>query len=182
MAIGLGYALALVGVLIFGSKLQWGGVNMAVTVDKVASLLAPVAFAAAVVERCVEILISPWRDGEANKLEKALALASAGQDQGTIHVASAALDDYRATTQRYAFGVSLVVSVLVSIAGVRALGQFVALAVPPTVLAGAQKGFFESLDVALTALLLSGGADGIHSIVNAVTSFFEASAAKSSKP
>jgi hypothetical protein len=180
MVIGLGYALALIGVWIFGTKLKWGSVNMAVTVDKVASLLAPVVFAAAVVERCVEILISPWRDGEANKLEK--AVTAAGNDPAAVHAASAALDDYRATTQRHAFGVSLMVSVLVSISGVRALGQFVTLAVPQTVLSGQQKAFFDSLDVGLTALLLAGGADGIHSIANAVTTFFEASATKASKP
>ena len=36
-------------------------------------------------------------------------------------------------------------------------------------LATDQRGFFYTVDVLLTGLLLSGGADGVHSIVNAVT-------------
>jgi hypothetical protein len=178
MVIGAGYVLALTGVLIFGTSLKWPGVNMAVNVSQVAGLLAPVAFAAAVVERGVEIVISPWRAAGATALQKALASANAIGNAAATQQASDALDSYKATTQRYAFAISLGASILVSISGVRALGPFVDLAVPKTALAGSQLTFFQSLDVALTALLLSGGADGVHSVVNAVTSFFD----KAAKP
>jgi hypothetical protein len=43
-----------------------------------------------------------------------------------------------------------------------------------------QRGFFFTVDALLTALLLSGGADGVHSVVNAVTTFFDATATKAS--
>jgi hypothetical protein len=65
-------------------------------------------------------------------------------------------------------------------AGVRALGNFVdanklkdlAFSQSPQYL------FFLCVDVALSAALLAGGADGIHSVVNAVTSFFDRTAAQ----
>jgi hypothetical protein len=86
------------------------------------------AFAATFVERAVEILVSPWRDEGASKLDKAVAaikarpadLATDAANATALKAASDALDEYRGETQRYAFAVSLVLSVMVSIAGVRA--------------------------------------------------------------
>lgn len=176
----LGYALALAGVLCFGRFVNWGGVNLAVRPEQLAGLLAPVAFAAAVIERGVETLINPWRDAGAAALTNSLAAATTAQDTAKMGKASDALAAYKATTQRYAFSISLIVGVLVSISGVRAFGPFADLAAPKTTLAGHQEVFFHSIDVALTALLLAGGADGVHTVVNAVTKFFDASAQKSS--
>ncbi len=152
------------------------------------SLLAPLAFAAAVVERAVEILISPWRDAEASKLDKAVTAIKArpadpaanAQNAIDLKAASDELDEYRGATQRYAFAVALTLSVLVSIAGVRALEPFVDTTKfhNASVTPAAQQLFFLSVDVAVSAALLAGGADGIHSVVNAVTTFFNASADK----
>lgn len=105
------------------------------------------------------------------------------QNAADLQAASDALDEYRGNTQRYAFAVSLTLSVLVSIAGVRALGNFVDAGKlkDPVFTHGSQYLFFLCVDVMLSAALLAGGADGIHSVVNAVTSFFDASADKSSK-
>lgn len=152
-------------------------------------LLAPLAFCAAVIERAVEILISPWRDSEATKLEESVA-AIKGRPTGNgaecqktaadLQAMSDRLDEYRGKTQQYAFAVSLTLSIMLSIAGVRALepfinsAQFHDVAVTPP----AQQLFFRCVDVALSAALLAGGADGVHSVVNAVTSFFDASAEK----
>jgi len=97
-----------------------------------------------------------------------------------LKAASEALDDYRGETQQIAFAVSFSLGLLTSISGVHALGPFVISAK----CAGAgfashhQEVFFLCLDVALSAALLAGGADGIHSVVNAITSFFDASADK----
>jgi hypothetical protein len=63
----------------------------------------------------------------------------------------------------------------VSVAGVRALQQFLAVNALGAA-KDAQNDFFLTVDVLLTALLISGGADGLHSIVNAVTTFFDATA------
>jgi hypothetical protein len=179
----IGWPLAAAGIVVFWNVLYWQGLKMSVNVATLTSLLAPVAFASAVVERAVEILISPWRDAGASKLQKALAALQARPADavraGDLQAASEALDDYRGVTQQYAFAVSLLLSLLVSISGVRALQPFLA----DNALVGLatdQRGFFFTVDVLLTALLLSGGADGVHSIVNAVTSFFDATATKAS--
>jgi hypothetical protein len=181
--------LALLGVIVFRAFLNWDAIGLTVKLTDLSNLLAPLVFAAAVIERAVEIIVSPWRDAEASKLEKEMAAIDArpadpaanAQNALDRKAVSDKLDDYRGDTQRYAFAISLTLSILASIAGVRALGSFM----DPRRLTnaafthGAQYLFFLGLDVALTAALLSGGADGIHSVVNAVTSFFDATADKS---
>lgn len=181
-------ALALGGVVIFRVFLNWNNLNFTVKVSDLAGLLAPLAFAAAVVERSVEILVSPWRDAGASKLEKAVeAIKARPSDAATntqnameLKQASDLLDEYRGDTQRYAFAVSLTLCVLVSVAGVRALGPFADSAQlnDYKVTTGAQRTFFLAVDVALSAALLAGGADGIHSVMNAITTFFDNTAAK----
>jgi hypothetical protein len=176
-------ALALTGVIVFRAWLNWDAISLTVRLQDLSGLLAPLAFAAAVVERGVEILVSPWRDAEASKLEKAVAAiktrpadpASNAQNAVELRAASDRLDEYRGDTQRYAFAVSLTLSILVSMAGVRALGPFADTARlnDVRIMTQAQHLFFLCVDVALSATLLAGGADGIHSVVNAITSFFD---------
>jgi hypothetical protein len=184
----IAWFLAALGLAIFLIALrtnEWPALAMNVTASTVSNVLAPVAFAAAVVERAVEIIVSPWRDAGASKLEKALAAIQARPADATKaadqQAASEALDEYRGATQKYAFAISLPLSLIVSMAGVRALQQFVDAKAFGAAASG-QKLFFLTVDVALTALLLSGGADGIHSIVNAVTTFFDSTADRTSKP
>ncbi|MGA2194576.1 MAG: hypothetical protein ABSH40_04835 [Bryobacteraceae bacterium] len=183
-------ALALLGVIVFRMLLKWDGLTLTVRLQDLSGLLAPLAFASAVIERAVEILVSPWRDAEASKLDKAVAAikarpadpATSTQDAADLKAASDAIDEYRGETQRYAFAVSLTISVLVSIAGVRALGPFadVGRLNDVKITTQAQHLFFLCVDVALSAGLLAGGADGIHSLVNAATSFFDGAATRSS--
>ncbi|HXX18855.1 MAG TPA: hypothetical protein VEJ46_05595 [Candidatus Acidoferrum sp.] len=172
--------------------LKWKGLDLSVKVADLPGLLAPVAFAAAVIERAVEILVSPWRDAGASKLQRALDSIKARPAYPASNVqnaldqqnASNALDDYRGQTQRYAFAVSLILSTLVSIAGVRVLWPFVNQVKfsDKTATSLAQQIFFLAVDVLVSAALLAGGADGIHSVVNAVTTFFESTADRTSKP
>jgi hypothetical protein len=179
-------ASALVGVIVFRVFLNWDGISLTVRLQDLSGLLAPLAFASAVIERAVEILVSPWRDAGASKLSKALAAiqarpaepAACAQNAADLQAASDALDEYRGDTQRFAFAVSLTLSVLVSMAGVRALGPFAdAVKLNDIKLTpSAQHLFFLVIDVALSAGLLAGGADGIHSVVNAATSFFDGAA------
>jgi hypothetical protein len=179
------FAVAVLCLTTFGIWLRWEGVSLSVPVSNIASLLAPLAFAAAIIERAVEIFISPWRDAEASKLEAALSAvrarsvdpATSAQNAVDLKTASDALDEYRGETQKYAFGLSLTLSMLVAMVGVRALGPFLDNAKFHTT-SHAQQLYFLCLDVALSAALLAGGADGIHSLVNAVTSFFDATAEK----
>jgi len=100
-------ALALAGVAVAGMVLKWDSLSLTIKVSELASLLAPLAFAAAVVERAVEILVSPWRDAGASKLERAVTAiesrpADTAQDQQNATVlkaASDAVDEYRGDTQ-----------------------------------------------------------------------------------
>jgi hypothetical protein len=181
-------ALAILGVCTFRAFLNWDSLSLTVKLSDLAGLLAPLAFAATVVERSVEILISPWRDAGAAKLEKALKAVTAtpadpqanAQSAADLKAASDALDEYRGDTQRYAFAVSLTLSVLVSMAGVRALGSFADAAKLSDIrlVPRSQHLFFLCIDVALSAALLAGGADAIHSVANAVTGFFNGAADK----
>jgi hypothetical protein len=148
----------------------------------VVKLLTPVILTAAFVERAVEVVISPWRDPEANKRLATLAAAKAtstadpaGAAQRLQNVTTAAteLSSYRGQTERYAFVISFTISLVASLAGIRALSPFLksdAL----TGLGAQQHALFMGFDVLLTAALLAGGADGLHSVVTAFTSFFDA--------
>jgi hypothetical protein len=180
--------MALTGVAVFGAALKWDGLSLTVKLTELSGLLAPLAFASAVVERAVEIVVSPWRDADASKLEKAISVIKArpadpaadAQNAKDLMAASDRLDEYRGDTQQIAFGVSLTLSILVSMAGVRALAPFadVAKLNNQVVTKPGQHLFFLCVDVVLSAGLLAGGADGIHSVVNAVTSFFDNTVAK----
>jgi len=178
------FAVAVLCLTTFGVCLRWECVSLSIPVTNIANLLAPLVFAAAVIERAVEILVSPWRDAHASKLESALsamkaasAANPAAQNAADLQAASDALDEYRGETQKYAFGVSLTLSILTAIVGVRVLGPFLDIAKFHTA-TQAQQLYFLCLDVALSAALLAGGADGLHFIVKAVTTFFDATAQK----
>jgi hypothetical protein len=181
-------AMALSCVAVFGAFLKWDGLSLTVRLQDLSGLLAPLAFASAVIERAVQIIVSPWRDAEASKLEKAVSAikdrpadpATNARNAADLKAASDRLDEYRGDTQQVAFVVSLTLSILVSMAGVRALGPFadVARLNNHAVTTPAQHLFFLCVDVVLSAGLLAGGADAIHSVVNAATSFFDNTVAK----
>ncbi len=107
-------ALAIMGLIVFRVSLNWDALGLTVKLQDLTGLLAPVAFAAAVIERAVEILISPWRDADATKLESAVAAVKARpanpdtkeKDASDLKEATEKLADYRGETQRYAFAVS----------------------------------------------------------------------------
>lgn len=181
--------IGLIVVIVLGAVLSWGQIEMAIDVTKIAGILAPVAFAAAVVERAIQILVSPWRDGEAALLKAAIGEVrarpvdpnNAVRDKTDLDNAVKALVLYKAQTQRIAFAVGFITAAFLSVSGVHALGGFVNANVLAT-LSEAQKRLFIGADVGLTALLLAGGADGVHSIANSITAFFNATASKSSNP
>jgi hypothetical protein len=152
--------------------------------------LTPLILTAGFIERSVEVLISPWRDPDANRLNTAVATASkaaetdpATKAQKLQDVAKAAdtLTDFKGQTQRYAFLTSLSLGLIASLAGVSALTPFLAPGALNS-LPSAQHALFAGFDVLLTAALLAGGADGMHSVISAFTSFFVATAQKVSNP
>ena len=68
-----------------------------------------------------------------------------------------------------------------SLAGVNALSPFLAKDALNN-LPAAQHALFAGFDIVLTAALLAGGADGLHSVISAFTSFFGATAQRVSNP
>jgi hypothetical protein len=119
----------------------------------------------------------------------------------------AAIDEfteYKGKTRRYAWAVALVLGAAAAMVGVRALWPFVDDAngkfAAAVIVADKNTGRFTEnpavgnpinddgnqdlrrafivVDVLLSALLLAGGANGIHSIMTAFTSFFDATAQK----
>ena len=84
------------------------------------------------------------------------------------------LSKVRSDKIRAASSLSLVFGAMASVSGVRVLGQFLPENVGGTSDAVAQVfqlGAFRVTDTLLTALLLAGGADGIHKIVSSLKSF-----------
>ena len=184
------WLLLLCGALVFVSlrlalKTSWPGAGLAIDPQTALKLLSPLLLAAGFIERAVEIIVSPWRDAEAAVLQdcvdmlKAKAMptepiAARGlQDQ--LAAAQRELQVYRGKTQQYAFCASIVMSLGAAVVGVRALGPF-----SPSSLAigGAQLAWFKAYDVVLSACLLAGGADGLHSVITLFTTFFDATTEK----
>jgi hypothetical protein len=140
------------------------------------NVLAPLVVIAMFIERAVEVVVTVWR-GEEGKERKArlarqLRLEAAGE-AADAWAARVDLDRYRSETQRVAFYAAIGISVLVALMGIRAVEMLVQ---PGAVAEGFpvwQQSTFFWTDVALTALLLAGGADGIHRVVQTFTSFLE---------
>jgi hypothetical protein len=178
--------------------LAWPGINIKVDYATVPTVLAPLMLTAAFIERAVEVMISPWRDPGAD--QKARVLKDAKSNTAAISSQQAAADDYtqyKGKTRRYAFAFALLLGTAAAMVGVRALwpflddpnGTFVAATTSTasgvTTVSKAQgnpindsknhnpKTAFIVVDVVLSALLLAGGANGIHSVVSAFTTFFD---------
>jgi hypothetical protein len=173
-------SIASLMVILYTWLARWRGITLSIAPQHVLDAMAPLMLAAAFIERAVEVIISPWRDAGATKLGNRLDVLKAQTppaDACEIHAADAAFQEYKGKTQQYAFGVSVSISLSAACVGVRALWPFVNAAnfnsLDPN-----QQWAFLLVDVVLSAALLSGGADGIHSAVNAVTTFFSTTAQK----
>lgn len=192
-------------VIVIAFWLRWAGITMKVDVTTVSTILAPLLLTALFIERAVEVIISAWRDEGADQL--ANAVKSAKRSAAAIATQDAAIDQftqYKGKTRRYAWAVALVLGAAAAMVGVRALwpfvddanGKFAAAVIVTDKTTGKSieniavgnpinadenkdlKRAFIVVDVLLSALLLAGGANGIHSIMTAFTSFFDATKQK----
>jgi hypothetical protein len=181
------FAAALIALAWFKTQaLAFSNIGPADVIDRLTPLLLTAVF----IERSVEVLISPWRDPEANKYATAIKTAEAApvpDHAAAAHklrnVASATdtLTAYTGATQRYAFLAGLTLGLIASLAGVSALTPFLASDALKN-LPALQHALFAGFDIVLTAALLAGGADGLHSVISAFTSFFSATAKRVSNP
>jgi hypothetical protein len=191
--------LAGLGVLVvLAIVLAWPGINIKVDYSTVPTVLAPLILTAMFIERAVEVMITPWRDPGAD--QRARILKDAKSNTAAVASQQAAADDYiqyKGKTRRYAFAFALLLGTAAAMVGIRALwpflddpnGKFVAATVSAvsgvTSVTAAQgnpindpqnhhaRTAFIVVDVVLSALLLAGGANGIHSVATAFTSFFD---------
>jgi len=166
-----------VGILlvVYGLFAKWPGLSFSIPPAQLLSVMSPLLLAAAFIERAVEVVVSPWRDADAAVLQTAVDAAKAAipPDAADIERKSEALTRYRGQTQQYAYTASILMGLGAAIVGIRALYPLLAdqkfIGVP-----GEQKTAFFVVDVFLSAVLLAGGADGIHSIVTTFTGYFDA--------
>lgn len=122
---------------------------------------------------------SPVPTGTPDDVKATLEAAIAAQDSG-VKQANKALAEYRSETRRYAFVGATVLGLLAAVAGVRALALFITVptmakaadATSPAVTEG-QIFIFVAFDVLVTGLLLAGGAEGLHKIVDTFTTWME---------
>ena len=177
--VSLGIAAA--GIAVFARFANWWGLSLAVQPQNVASVMAPLLLTAGFIERAVEVVITPWRDPGATRLKTALSAAKANPAATDAQAAAqAAIDAFQGKTTQYAFAIAALFGLVAAMVGVRALWPFL----DPTAMtifkaaSLVQQNTFIVFDVVLSAALLAGGANGIHSVVTAFTTFFDTTAQK----
>lgn len=167
--------LAVAGLLILFNKLPDYPVLTefrAEALQAIPNVMAPLVLLALFIERGVEVILAAWRAGGTSQREGEMEMA---MDRGAVDDqwrAKSDLESYRADTQRLAFALGFIISLLISMMGVRAIEMLVG----PDVLGSAspeQRILFVRVDIFVTSLLLTGGAEGIHKVVNAFTTFLD---------
>jgi hypothetical protein len=143
------------------------------SVEDVVGTLAALALISAFLERAVEVFVAAWRVGEQQQLEIKLQRLRADRAGGAdVKALRLQISRFRHETRMYSLAVSVVLGILVSLAGVRALAAVVESG---QIEQGYwHNGFFSVLDVLITGALLGGGADAIHKVVSTFTTFMEA--------
>lgn len=137
-------------------------------IQNVGATLAPLVAIAAFIERAVEVVIAAARSAGTLELKRRLDVIPA-DDKAARAAAQDTLDRYKLHTQRYAFSISLGLSLFASMVGVRCVAPLLARS------SGAPSRSFNAFDVIITSLLLAGGCDGIHQIVTTITTALDTS-------
>lgn len=170
-----GAVLVLVGVF-HPDAVHFASLDGAELLPKLSGLL----FVALVIERALEVWLTPLRGPDADRMKHQIRKArpegegreegTAGEEGGSAGAPDQerALLEHRLETRRLAFLGGLTVGVVVSALGVRALSQFVDVSALPDL----QGRLFLVADVLLTGALLGGGADGIHKVLSRFLELF----------
>ncbi len=154
-----------------------------ITRDSVLGVLTWLFIVALFIERAVEVIVSTLRDAKADLLQQDVNTAKdkinaqAKVTPGSLpyldplHAAQTSLLQYRAETKELAMCISFIISIFVSLAGVRAFGSIVET-VPPS------NWMFPAADIIVTGAVLAGGTDAIHQMMNVIMNFFDNAATK----
>jgi hypothetical protein len=139
------------------------------------NVLAPLLVIALFIERAVEVVITVWR-AEGTKDRKRRLQRELEKERDGLPAdpwaAQTAAASYRAQSQRLAFYTGLTIALFIALMGIRAIEMLVQRDVILGFPAWQQSVFFW-VDVSVTAMLLAGGAEGIHRVVDAFTSFID---------
>jgi hypothetical protein len=161
--------------------------------SQILPLLFTLLFVALLLERALEVFISTWRGTEAERLEQVvsdlqrrIATLKAEADKATsadiqakqqtysaeLTTAEQAQTVFRSGTKRRAMWTGLVLGLLVSAVGVRALQPLIDLT-SLALLGANQLTAFHLVDVLVTGGCLAGGSDAIHKIIQLYVNFTE---------
>lgn len=150
-----------------------------ISATNIVGFLTPLIVTSAIIERAVEVVISPWRDRDGDqkvsRVQTASTLMAAAPDPDLAVNLQAATDDlaqYTGQTRRYAFALAFAFSVMATTAGVRVLSPMLDPAALKAIPLD-QQNYLRWYDTLLSTLLLAGGAAGIHAPVSAITGFFQ---------
>jgi hypothetical protein len=194
----------------FGVVVVLGGVLVAVLrplplvfrdngITQATQLLLSLILVSLFLERTIEVFITIWRGPRARQLEATVrshqvrmatlskyaaapdrdnAMSQTSQD---LESASQAAAQQKSATRGWALWAGFGLGLAISIAGVRTLNSLVT---PDSyaLLTISQKNFFDLVDVLITAGLICGGSNGLHSILQVFIDLAENTSAKIKTP
>lgn len=182
--------IAFVSIIILIVVFKWKPLSVPVNNDfpDIVQKLLGLALIALIIERALEVFMTTWRGGEADRIKEEVQLAreihekpKASASATKILVkAQTDLTAHSNQTRNRSFLLGSLIGITISLLGVRALEivlnyQNLATSAPR------QMNILVILDIVLTGLLLGGGADGIHKIVGTFTTYLDETSKKLKK-
>ena len=131
------------------------------------NMLGVLYILAVFVERSLEVVINLWRQDEKSVLVQNVESVNDNDKPE----ARKKLEDYKSCTQRLALFAGLALGILVSLSGVRLLGQIFELATESSF----QLTAFMFADIVVTTGLIAGGSTTIHELTKFIEDFLKAS-------
>jgi hypothetical protein len=161
----LSFVLLLIATFIVFRNVQAAGVAFKPdAIANVGNVLAPLVLIAAFIERAVEVVLTPVRGDHADRLRS--RIDKEREAGGDVAALERQLHEYKLANRRIAFFLAVMLGLIAALLGFRGLEAL--FATPPG--AGSSLQFF---DIVLTGVVIAGGADGIHTPVQAFTDYME---------
>ena len=174
------YAFLMLAVGVLVALLEPGLVRFApLSVAELTEIITPLIIVSLFMERALEVFVTAWRQAERDQLD--LACEAPEIDAGERDQRRRRAAAHRGETRCVTLLASVTLGVLVSALGLRALEHLVD-ADMLAALAHWQHVGFMVLDVTITGALLAGGAEGLHKVMAAFTTFMEQSSRRMRSP
>ena len=141
----------------------------------VTQVMAPLFLVSAFVERAVEVILTGVRGDEGDRLAAEVGHAAAAvqaapspQTMRQLKELQHMLIQFKSVSRELAFLLSTGLGIAAALCGIRGLAGLLSSSPPQT-----PSPAFTTLDILLTGIVIGGGADGIHKIVQAVLDFVQ---------